>query len=295
MIPLPVGPRPLLVIVGPTASGKSALALEWAEALGTEIISADSVQIHTELDIGSAKPTPSELARAPHHLVSVLPPTERPSAGFWLEKAEAAIATLHAKDLVPIVCGGTGLYVRALLEGLAEIPDIPPDVRATLLSRLETEGSAALHRELAVCDPDAAARIHPNDPQRITRALEVFMATGRPLSSFQRAHERAAPRYSVRIIGLFPDRDTLGRRIADRAKRMLDAGLIDEVSGILARHGADCPGLETLGYREVRDTLLGKSPVSDLEPRLVTAHRQYAKRQLTWWQKVHFDERRTGS
>jgi tRNA dimethylallyltransferase len=292
---IPRGPRPLIVIVGPTASGKSALAIDWAQQLGTEIISADAVQVHAELDIGSAKPSPDELAAVPHHLVSVLPPTERPSAGWWVARAEAHITELHKRNLVPIVCGGTGLYVRALLEGLAEIPEVPTEIREAVHARMEREGCAALHAELAAVDPEASARILPTDPQRVGRALEVFLATGRPISSFQTAHRadraRREPRYDAHLVGLFPDRETLSRRIEERARAMFDRGLVAEVEGILARHGRDCPGLETLGYREVVATLRGVLPASDLPARLATAHRRYAKRQVTWWRDAAFDTR----
>ena len=201
---------PILVIVGPTAAGKTVLALSRASALGGEIISADSVQVYRGLDIGSAKPTPAERAAVVHHLVDVCDPAEQINAGAWVAAAEPIIADLHARGRVPIVAGGTGLYVRALIDGLAAIPDIPAEVQRQVRDRLANEGSQALHRELAGVDPEAAARLAPNDSQRIARALEVVLATGMSLSSFHAAHRaQRAPRYAATMIGVFPDRDVL--------------------------------------------------------------------------------------
>lgn len=289
--PIPTGDRPILALVGPTASGKTALALDWAERLQTEIISADSVQIHIDLDIGSAKPSPDELARVRHHGLSLLSPEERPSAGRWVELVTPAIEGLHARGRVPIVCGGTGLYVRALLDGLAEIPAVPAEVRAEVLSRLEHLGSDALHKELANIDPTAAARISPRDPQRVTRALEVYVATGTPITTWQRETTHK-PNYQSHIVALEIDRETLGRRIATRAAAMMAAGLVDEVRGLLTRYPSDCPGLTTLGYREVVAAIRdGELDVSTLTGRLTLAHRQYAKRQQTWFARAHADTR----
>lgn len=286
---IPEGDAPLIVLIGPTASGKTALALQWAEALGTEIISADSVQVHIGLDIGSAKPTAAELARVRHHAVSVLPVTERPSAGFWVDHVRPIIDALHRRGRVPIICGGTGLYVRSLIEGLAEIPPIDPTVRGSVLARLVTEGAATLHAELARVDAEAAARIAPSDSQRITRALEVFESTGVSISAWQRATR--PPDYQAHVVGLFPERSLLASRIATRAAQMLADGLVAEVEGLLLSFPADAPGLRTLGYREVVSTLVGGLPRADLAERLSTAHRQYAKRQLTWFNKARVDTR----
>lgn len=286
---VPAGDRPILVLVGPTASGKTALALEWAEKLGTEIVSADSVQIHIGLDIGSAKPTPAELLRVPHTGVSVLAPTERPSAGRWVEIVTPTIARLHAEGRVPIVAGGTGLYVKALLEGLAAIPEVPDEVRREIAERLGRVGVVALHAELSRVDTTAAARISPQDPQRVTRALEVFAATGVPISTWQ-SETTQAPGYDAKVLGLAVERDVLSRRIAARAAQMVAAGLLDEVSGLLAKHPADCPGLSTLGYREVVAALTERRlDLDTLVARLTTAHRQYAKRQQTWFARARVD------
>lgn len=287
--PIPDGPAPLLVLVGPTASGKTALALRWAEALGTEIISADSVQVHLGLDIGSAKPTAAELARVKHHAISILPITERPSAGLWVDHVRPIIDDLHRRAKVPIICGGTGLYVRSLIEGLADIPAVDPGVRAAVLGRLATVGAAALHVALGRVDAEAAARIAPGDAQRLTRALEVFESTGVSISSWQR--ETRPSNYQAHVVGLFPERSVLASRIAHRAAQMLADGLVAEVEALLRSFPADAPGLQTLGYREVVRMLVGELRRADLAERLSTAHRQYARRQLTWFAKARIDTR----
>lgn len=290
-------PLPLLVIVGPTGAGKSALALERAAALGSEIISADSVQVYRGLDIGSAKPTLAERAAVPHHLIDLWDPTVQANAGAWLSEAVAVIERLHARGRVPVVCGGTGLYVRALLEGLAPIPDVPAAIAHALRARLAAEGAPALHAELGQRDPEAAAALSQNDGQRITRALEVIAATGEPLSRFHARHREARAigtmRYSATLIGVFPERAVLERRIAQRARRMIDDGLVDEVARLLAQGvPPDAAGLKTMGYREVVAHLTVRPQPGDaLVTALALAHRRYSKRQLTWWRDTTFGER----
>jgi len=290
-------PLPLIVIVGPTGAGKTALALERAAALGSEIVSADSVQVYRGLDIGSAKPTLAERAAVPHHLIDLWEPTVQANAGAWVDAAIPVIAAIHARGRVPIICGGTGLYVRALLEGLAPIPDVPPEIQASVRARLASEGSPALHAELALSDPDAAARLAPNDGQRVSRALEVVIASGEPLSVFHARHREAraalSPRYAATLVGVFPDFSVLEQRIAARAQRMIADGLVDEVRGLLAAGvPARAAGLRTMGYREVVDHLtVAPQPLAALTSALASAHRRYAKRQLTWWRDTRFDER----
>lgn len=288
---------PLIVIVGPTAAGKTAEALVRAQRLDTEIISADSVQVYRGLDIGSAKPTAEERERARHHAIDLWEPTVQANAGAWLEHAEEAIAGLHRRGRIPIVCGGTGLYVRALLEGLAEIPAVPEEVQAAVRSRLATEGPRALYAELAERDPETAGRLAPADGQRIARALEVLLATGEPLSAYQRRHrmaraENGRHRYRTQLIGVFPARAELERRIEARARAMLEAGLVEEVRGLLTDGvPPDAPGLKTMGYREIVAHLTGEPRGPDaLATALAQAHRRYAKRQLTWWRRTRFDE-----
>jgi tRNA dimethylallyltransferase len=284
---------PLVVIVGPTAAGKSALALERAARLGSEIVSADSVQVYRRLDIGSAKPSPEERAAIPHHALDLWEPTTQANAGAWLAVAEAAIAALHARGRTPVVCGGTGLYVRALLEGLAAIPEVPGGIQDEVRQRLAREGSPALYAELARLDGATAARLAPGDSQRVARALEVLLATGESISRFQERH-RASPRarYAVHLVGVFPERAALERRIAERARSMIDQGLVEEVRALLASGvPADAPGLSTLGYREVVAHLGGaRTSSAALAAALALAHRRYAKRQLTWWRATTFAE-----
>lgn len=286
-------PLPIIVIVGPTAAGKTVLALARAAQLGGEIISADSVQVYRGLDIGSAKPTAAERAAVVHHLVDVCDPADQINAGAWVAAAEPIIADLHARGRVPIVAGGTGLYVRALIDGLAAIPDVPAEVQRAVRERLVTEGAHALHRELAGLDPETAARLAPNDSQRVARALEVRLATGASLSAFHAEHRaQRAPRYAATMVGVFPDRDVLERRIVARAQRMVDEGLVDEVRALLERGvSADAPGLRTMGYREVVSHLVARPLLrAELVAALALAHRRYAKRQITWWRQQHFDE-----
>ncbi len=278
---------PLLVLVGPTAAGKSAVALAVAEAVGGEIVSADSVQVYRGVDLGSAKPTAAEQARVRHHCIDLADPTEQLDAATWAAAADAAIADARARGRVPIVCGGTGLYVRALLHGLTDLPDPPPDVRDAVRADLAARGPAALHAELAAVDPQAAARVPPTDPQRITRALEVYRATGRPLSAWQADHGFRPRRYDAHVVGLWPDRDVLRARIYARARAMLASGWPDEVRALLARGvPPDAPPLRALGYREVVAHVLGHLPAADLPDAVARGHWQYARRQLTWFRGI---------
>lgn len=272
--------RPFILgILGPTASGKTHLALRLAEALDTEIVSVDSVQVYRDLDIGSAKPTRSERARVPHHALDLFDADEATHAGRWLTAAQAAIDALHARGRVPILCGGTGLYVRALLLGLAEVPAIDPALRDA--TRVEVAAdSVAAHALLTDLDPATAARVAPRDALRIARALEVVRQTGRPLSAWH-ATDPQGPRYDATLFTLDPAPATLDARIATRARVMLEHGLVDEVRALLTRFSPDAPGLQTLGYRQVVAHLATPNPA--LVDDLARAHRQYAKRQRTWF------------
>lgn len=276
--------RPILVLVGPTAAGKSELALALAEDAGGEIVSADSVQVYRGLDIGSAKPTAAERARVPHHALDLISPEERIDAARWAEVADAAIAVASGPVLV---AGGTGLYVRALLHGLSPAPATEPPIRAAVAEELRSLGPEALHASLRAVDPEAAARIPPTDPQRLTRALEVFRQTGRPLSAWQADHGFSPRRHDARVVGLWPDRVVLAARIASRVDAMLRRGWVEEVEALLSTGvPPDAPGLRTLGYRDVVRRLRGEVSAADLPAVLATAHRRYAKRQLTWFRGV---------
>lgn len=285
-------------MVGPTAAGKSALAMALAERTGGEIIAADSVQVYRGLDIGSAKPTAVERARVPHHGLDLFDPREQSDAGRWLAAAEAALDDIAARGRRAIVCGGTGLYIRALLEGLAATPEVPEAVRAAVLGRLLAEGPERVHAALAEVDAETAARVAPRDAQRVGRALSVFLATGRPLSAWQADHRaaraaRAGARPPVRILALWPERPTLYARIDARAAAMVAGGLVEETRGLLAQGvPASAPGLQCLGYREARAVLAGELPHAALAERVALGHRRYAKRQLTWFRRLLAEDAR---
>ncbi|MEZ4269309.1 MAG: tRNA (adenosine(37)-N6)-dimethylallyltransferase MiaA [Myxococcota bacterium] len=278
---------PLLVLVGPTAAGKSALAMALAESHGGEILSVDSAQVHRSLDIGTAKPSAEDRARVPHHLIDLVGPDERMDAAAWAAQADAAIADVRGRGRLPILCGGTGLWVRALLHGLSVIPPVPDAIRDAVSAELAARGPRALHAELAALDPAVAAKVAPADRQRIVRALSVFRATGRPLGEFQAEHRFADSRYDAKVFGFWPERDLLHRRIEARARAMLDAGWTDEVRALRAGGLApDAPGLQILGYRDVAAHVAGVFPATALLPRITASHRQYARRQITWFRGV---------
>jgi tRNA dimethylallyltransferase len=277
--------RPRLVcLVGPTASGKTALALELGERLGAEVVSADSRQAYRRLDIGTAKPTAAERRRVPHHCLDLVEPGERLDVARFRAAATAAIADVHRRGRAALVVGGTGLYVRALLGGLCGAPPAVPAVRAALEAQVAAEGAEVLHRRLAATDPAAAARIHPRDAVRLVRALEVVLASGRPLSAWQAAHRFADAPYDALVIGLVRPVADLDARIAARAAAMVEAGFPDEVRALVARGlAADAPGLEAVGYREMRACLDGRLSLPAALAAIVLATRRFAKRQRTWF------------
>jgi len=277
--------------MGPTASGKTALALEWAERFGGEIVSVDSALVYRGLDIGSAKPDAAERARAPHHLLDLRDPWESYSAAEFAEDARAAIAGIVARGRLPILAGGTGLYFRALLRGLAPMPEADPGLRAEIGAEARERGWPALHAELARVDPEAARRIRPTDPQRIQRALEVFRLTGRPISAWH-GETTNVPRLPVKVLKLVVaprDRAVLHERIAARFDAMLAAGFLDEVRALrdlprLREHPAplDLPAIRAVGYRQAWEHLDGMTDAATFRDRAIFATRQLAKRQITW-------------
>lgn len=275
---------PLVVLCGPTAAGKTAAALELADHFDLEVVSADSRQVYRLMDIGTAKPTAEERSRVPHHLLDVVWPDEHFDAARFADMAASAIDGILARGRLPILVGGTGLYIRALTEGLAEIPGADPLMRRRLEEQTLVEGSAAMHRRLADVDPVAAAQLHPNDRVRIVRAIEVFELTGRPLSAWQRSHGFRERRYRLLKIAMAPPRDELYRRIDGRAKAMLDEGLIAETEALLAAgYDPRLKALQTIGYREVLRLITGKVSREEALAELQQATRRYAKRQLTWF------------
>ena len=276
---------PILCLMGPTASGKTGLAVELVRRLPFEIISVDSAMIYRGMDIGTAKPGPEVLAQAPHHLIDILDPAERYSAARFRDDALALMEQIRARGGLPLLVGGASLYFRALQQGLSQLPEADPALRAELEARAAREGWDALHRELARLDPEAARRIHPNDPQRIGRALEVQRLTGRPLSDWFREGRGAESPYRFVNIALAPpERGVLHQRIAERFRHMLEEGLVEEVRALYARpdlHAA-LPSMRCVGYRQVWSWLAGECSETEMVERGIAATRQYAKRQLTW-------------
>ncbi len=271
----------LVVVVGPTATGKTALAVALAERLGGEIVSADSVQIYEHFDLGSGKPTAAELARAPHHLVSTIGPLAPMDAGRWVQMADAAIGDITARGRVPIVCGGTFLWVKALLRGLAEAPR-DETIRARHQAEAQASGRAALHERLAAVDPPMAARLAPNDLVRVSRALEVFELTGKPMSAWQAEHAFATERYAGRLYGVARERDEIDRRIADRASSWLAAGWVEEVERLVTAGFGSARAMGSVGYKEVHAFVRGELSRDDLLPAIVRATRIFVRRQRTW-------------
>lgn len=273
--------------MGPTASGKTDLAMALADRLPVELVSVDSALVYRGLDIGSAKPSPEELARYPHRLIDICDPSESYSAGRFREDALAAMAGIVAAGKIPLLVGGTMLYFRALLEGMAQLPEADPVIRAELEARAAREGWPALHAELAKVDPELASQLHPNHSVRIERGLEVYRLTGRPLSELRReqARDSVAEHYDLRQLALLPrDRALLHERIAIRFRRMLDAGFVDEVRHLRERGDLheDLPAIRAVGYRQVWQYLEGRLGYDEMVQAGVAATRQLAKRQLTW-------------
>ncbi len=276
---------PILHLCGPTASGKSSLAEKLVEQFDVELISVDSALVYRGMDIGSAKPDAETLRHCRYHLVDLIEPEESYSAAKFVADSTALIAEIQERGRIPVLVGGTMLYFRALTQGLSDLPTTDPALRAELLNELETRGLSVLHAELAQVDPVAAARIHPNDPQRTVRALEVFRQTGAPLSAQQQAWRSVAPAAdNVLRFALYPDRALLHERIALRFQQMLDDGFLDEVRTLMARPAltVDHTSMRAVGYRQAWQHLSGEFDTSELFLRGVAATRQLAKRQITW-------------
>ena len=272
----------VVVLVGPTAAGKTALALALAEQLALEVVSADSRTVYRWMDVGTAKPSAEEQRRLPHHMLDVVDPDEAYSLALYQAQALAAIERVAGRGRVPLLVGGAGLYVSAVCDGLA-LPEVAPDhaFRARLEARARGEGYLALQRELDAVDPISAARIDPKNVRRVIRALEVFHATGRPFSAWQQP--AAPPVESVRI-GLRLERQALYERIDRRIDAWLERGFIDEVRGLLARGFAPrLPSMSGIGYREIASMLRGDLPLDEAVGQIKQTTHQYAKRQMTWF------------
>ncbi len=283
--------RPLAIaLMGPTAAGKTALALDWAERLGTEVISVDSALVYRGLDIGAAKPTPAELARIRHHLVDIRDPHDAYSAADFAADALPPMQALAARGRVPVLVGGTGLYFRALLDGLSDLPEADPAIRAQIEREAAERGWPAMHAAMAAVDPAAAQRIHANDPQRITRALEVYRAGGVPISTLQTsARRRPFPFRMLKLVLAPADRGVLHARIEARFDAMLAAGFLDEVRRLKTdpRLHPDLPAIRAVGYRQAWAYLDGTLDFEAFRAQGIAATRQLAKRQLTWLRGEH--------
>jgi tRNA dimethylallyltransferase len=274
-----------ILLMGPTGAGKTDVAVQLAESLPVEIVSVDSAMVFRGMDIGTAKPGLDVRARAPHHLVDILDPAERYSAGQFLVDARTAMADIRRRGRLPLLVGGTMLYFRALQSGLAELPQADPAVRRRIDERASQLGWPALHAELARLDPGAAARIQPNDRQRIQRALEVLELTGETVSSRRRQDLRRGTRQGDLVLVLAPaDRAVLAARVEERFSQMMELGLLDEVRSLHARGdlGPTLPSIRAVGYRQLWEHLEGRSGLQEAFDRAVIATRQLARRQLTW-------------
>jgi len=273
---------PLLIIVGPTAVGKTALSLHLAERLGGEIVSADSRLFYRGMDVGTAKPTPEERARVPHHLIDVAEPDETVGLAEYQAQAYAAIEAIRARGKLPLLVGGTGQYVRAIVEGW-RIPRLPPnpELRAELEAQAERDGADALHAWLARLDPDAAQRIHPHNVRRVVRALEVCLSTGRPISEQQK---KKPPPYRILQIGLTMERAALYERADRRLEAMMEAGLEEEVRRLLeAGYGWELPAMSGVGYAQFKPYFEGETTQEQVVTEIKRVTRSFIRRQYNWF------------
>ena len=276
---------PAILLMGPTASGKTEVAIELARRFPVELISVDSAQVFRDMTIGTAKPDAATLRDFPHHLIDLISPEEAYSAARFRSDALAAMAGITARGKIPLLVGGTMLYFKSLLDGLAELPQACPETRAGIDAQASAEGWPALHAELARVDPETAARLHPGDAQRIQRALEVFRRSGQTMSSLLTAGRTQLPHYEFLPLGLLPsERSVLHARIAGRYDSMLAAGLEGEVEMLRAKYRLHCglPSMRCVGYRQIWAVQDGLAPRAEMRERGIYATRQLAKRQITW-------------
>jgi tRNA dimethylallyltransferase len=275
---------PIILLAGPTAVGKTSLSLEIASRLGTEIVNADSMQVYRFMDIGTAKPTAGERARVCHHLLDVVNPDESFDASHYIESARPVLAKLHARGLIPLVVGGTGLYMKVLTRGICEGPPGDAETKERLLLEERERGLAVLHGELARFDPSAAGRIHPHDRQRILRALEVYRLTGTPLSRWQEQHGFGQTVYRTVKIFLYKERDKIYDQIDRRVRAMMGQGFLEEVRHLLGMgYGADLKPMQSLGYKQLTAVLDGRLALDEAVVQIQRETRRYAKRQMTWF------------
>ena len=276
----------LLCLVGPTASGKSDLAVEVARRSNAEVISVDASQVYRGFDIGTGKISEEEMRGVPHHLIDCVDPDERFDAGVFVERVDQLINEIDGRGRKIVLCGGTGLYFKALIQGLCEAPTVHKSIESRIEERLRAEGVEALHSELAIVDPTAAEKIMPRDKQRIGRALGVFLSHGVPLSDLQAQHQFSAERYQALILGLDPPREVLNERIAQRVKMMWEGGFLDEVQH-LQRHGFQSAlrSMGAIGYRLALSALEGEITRTEAQEKMLYATRQYARRQRRYFDR----------
>ena len=277
--------RPRVVVIcGPTAAGKTAVGIAAAAACNGEVISADSMQVYRGMDIGTAKPTAAERAAVPHHLIDVVNPDQPFDAARFTALARPLVRSLHAAGKVPVVVGGTGLYIKALLRGLFRADPVDPEVRRRLAAEAQAEGVPALHARLQAVDPGTAGRLHPNDRVRILRALEVYESFGRPLSALQQAHRFADAPFAALQIGLTLDRPALYARIDSRVDAMTAAGLEGEVRRLIVEgYGPGLKSMQSIGYSHMAAYIAGRIDLSECLRTLKRDTRRFAKRQMTWF------------
>jgi tRNA dimethylallyltransferase len=278
--------EPLLVVVlGPTGSGKTSLSLHLAERMHGEIVSCDSVAVYRELEIGTAKPSREERSRVPHHLIDVAGPTEQVTAGDYSRLARKAIHEIQLRQRLPIVAGGTGLYLRALLDGLFAGPPRSEELRARLRDRAAERGAGYLHKLLERVDPAAAHEIHTNDVAKVVRALEVSISSRRPMTELWRQGRDPLRGFRILRVGLNPDREALYQRLNQRAREMFSEGLIEETRSLRERYGVLARPLSSLGYKQAGQYLEGQLSLEEAIVAAQQGHRNYAKRQITWFRR----------
>ncbi len=275
---------PLICLVGPTAVGKTEIAIQLAQQLDAEIVSLDSRQIYREMDIGTAKPTADQQRAIPHHLIDCVDVDQPFSVAEYQRLADVTIAEIWERSKRVMAVGGAGLYFRGIIDGLFDGPGADVEIRAKLQREADEHGNVALHERLRQCDPEAADRVHPNNLVRVIRALEVYELTGKPISALQQQWKMEEPRYSFRAFGLDMPREVLYRRIEDRVDLMVEAGLVEEVKGLLDRgYPRNCVAMQSFGYKELIDYVDGVRTLDEAIALLKQNTRRFAKRQLTWF------------
>lgn len=279
-----VADSPMIVLAGPTASGKTGLALRLAEYFGGEIVSCDSISVYREMEIGSAKPTPEERTLVPHHMIDIAWPDEQVTAGDYSRLGREALSGITGRGHLPIVAGGTGLYLRALIDGLFPAPAARPELRERLRARAEQRGPEHLHRILSRLDAEAARTIHPNDVPKTIRAIEVSLART-PMTEQWKQGRDALTGYRILRLGLNPPRPRLYERINQRAAAMFERGLVEETERLIERYGRECRSLGALGYAQAASLLAGEVSREEAVAQAQQGHRNYAKRQMTWFRR----------